>query len=51
MGIKDEIIFYDFKMLLDKYLDPDNLTDQQFELRDYMIQFVKMACIQSLINC
>lgn len=50
MGVKDEIIFNEFRMIFNKYLDPEDLTDQQFELRDSMIQFVKTACIQSLIN-
>jgi hypothetical protein len=50
MGAKDEIIFNEFKIIFDKYLDYEGLTDQQFELRDCMIQFVKTACIQSLTS-
>lgn len=51
MNKKDETTFNEFKEIFHKYLDIDNLSDQEFLLRDDMIQFIKNACIRSLVVC
>ncbi|MDW7733002.1 MAG: hypothetical protein SCH66_11310 [Methanolobus sp.] len=49
MDNKDEATFNEFKEIFNRYLDPENLSDQEFLLRNNMIQFIKSACIESLL--
>lgn len=49
MNKKDEATFNEFKEVFHRYLDTDDLSDQEFLLRDDMIQFIKNACIRSLV--
>lgn len=51
MNKKDEATFNEFKKVFHRYLDTDDLSDQEFLLRDDMIQFIKNACIRSLVVC
>jgi hypothetical protein len=51
MNKKDENTFNEFKEIFHRYLDTDDLSDQEFLLRHDMIQFIKNACIRSLVVC
>ncbi|WMW21909.1 hypothetical protein [Methanolobus mangrovi] len=50
MKEQDEQKFDEFREMFSRYLDTDDLSEQEFELRCNMINFVKSACIQTLIS-
>jgi hypothetical protein len=43
--------FDEFKEMFCRYLETDDLSEPEFELRCNMINFVKTACIQTLMSC
>lgn len=47
----DEIKFNEFKEMFSRYLDIEDLSEQEFELRCNMINFVKSACILTFASC
>ncbi|WP_292470054.1 hypothetical protein [Methanolobus sp.] len=50
MKEQDERKFDDFREMFSRYLETDDLSEQEFELRYHMINFVKTACIQTLVS-
>ncbi|WP_342306285.1 hypothetical protein [Methanolobus sp. ZRKC5] len=50
MKEQDEQKFDEFREMFCRYLDTDDLSEQEFELRCNMINFVKSACIQTLVS-
>ena len=50
MEEKDVKKFEDFREMFSRYLETDDLSEQEFELRCNMINFVKAACIQTLVS-
>lgn len=51
MKEQDEKRFDEFREMFCRYLETDELSEQEFELRCDMINFIKSACIQSLMSC
>ncbi len=49
MNKQDIVKFYEFKEMFLRYLDPDDLSEQETILREDIIQFIKNACIKSLV--
>ncbi len=50
MKEQDEKKFVEFREMFCRYLETDDLSEQEFELRCDMIDFVKNACIQTLVS-
>ncbi|MDK2826245.1 MAG: hypothetical protein PWQ44_1425 [Methanolobus sp.] len=50
MQKQDEEKFDEFREMFCRYMETDDLSEQEFELRCHMIDFVKTACIQTLVS-
>ncbi|WP_154809089.1 hypothetical protein [Methanolobus vulcani] len=50
MKKQDVEMFDEFKAMFSRYMETDDLSEQEFELRCNMINFVKSACIQSMVS-
>ncbi|WP_340819631.1 hypothetical protein [Methanolobus sp. WCC4] len=50
MKEQDTKKFDEFREMFSRYMETDELTEQEFELRCNMINFVKSACIQTLVS-
>ncbi|MDY0388469.1 MAG: hypothetical protein RBT65_15370 [Methanolobus sp.] len=49
MKEEDKQKFDDFREMFYRYLNADDLSVQEFELRCNMVNFVKTACIQTIV--